>query len=191
MENQYFPLTACPSLLFISSQVSAGSSWIEPRGTERLKNNSLLSVCLYPSIVFSLCLWRYLTKFYTGPEVPPRGPTPYPFLQYFWQEKYPVCTNVRTTVKSHVKALGLYNFIKGFGWAYKGGRVGISGKKCPDGIKHIWTEWKQTFHYKFITINGECISQTSIKHLNNWNGTGQKSKNFQKWSSFYFTCTIS
>ena len=25
------------------------------------------------------------------------------------------------TVKSHVKALGFYNFIRGFGWAYKRG----------------------------------------------------------------------
>ena len=30
------------------------------------------------------------------------------------------------TVKSHFKALGLYNFIRGFGWAYKRGGV-ISG----------------------------------------------------------------
>ena len=41
VENQYFPLTACPSLLFISSQVSAGSSWIEPREL-KVKNNSSL-----------------------------------------------------------------------------------------------------------------------------------------------------
>ena len=33
------------------------------------------------------------------------------------------------TVKSHVtvKALGLYNFIRGFGWAYKRGGVGGGG----------------------------------------------------------------
>lgn len=30
----------------------------------------------------------------------------------------------RHTVKPHVKALGLYNFIRGFGWAYKLGRGG-------------------------------------------------------------------
>ena len=42
----------------------------------------------------------------------------------------------QTTVKSHVKALGLYNFINGFGWAYKraahirggGGRGGIAAE---------------------------------------------------------------
>ena len=55
-------------------QVSAGSSWIEPRGTERLKNNSLLSVCLYPCIVFTLCTGRYSTTFYAArfrPEIQP------------------------------------------------------------------------------------------------------------------------
>ena len=31
---------------------------------------------------------------------------------------------VLTTVKSHFKALGLYNFIRGFGWAYKRGEGG-------------------------------------------------------------------
>ena len=41
------------------------------------------------------------------------------------------------TVKSHFKALGLYNFIRGFGWAYKrggglypGGLIGGIKKKC-------------------------------------------------------------
>ena len=34
----------------------------------------------------------------------------------------------RYTVKSHFKALGLYNFIRGFGWAYKWGGL------YPDGL---------------------------------------------------------
>ena len=38
-ENQYFRLIAWPSLFFISKQVSAGSSGIEPRGTERRRMN--------------------------------------------------------------------------------------------------------------------------------------------------------
>ena len=45
--------------------------------------------------------------------------------------------NMSTAVKSHFKALGLYNFKRGFGWAYKGGGGVISGwaykrnkKKC-------------------------------------------------------------
>ena len=33
---------------------------------------------------------------------------------------------IHHTVKSHFKALGLYNFIRGFGWTYKRGRL-ISG----------------------------------------------------------------
>ena len=49
------------------------------------------------------------------------------------------------TVKSHFKALGLYNFKKGFGWSYKPGGELISGwaykrnKKMfrNDEIKHI------------------------------------------------------
>jgi len=31
------------------------------------------------------------------------------------------------TIKSHVEALGLYNFIRGFGWVYKWGGGPISG----------------------------------------------------------------
>ena len=36
------------------------------------------------------------------------------------------------TIKSHFKALGLYNFIRGFGWAYNGGL--ISGWACKQGV---------------------------------------------------------
>ena len=45
------------------------------------------------------------------------------------------------TVKSHFKALGLYNFKRGFGWAYKWGayiRVGLfisRIKKCFGGTR--------------------------------------------------------
>ena len=33
--------------------------------------------------------------------------------------------NMSTTVKSDFKALGLYNFKRGFGWAYKWGGGGV------------------------------------------------------------------
>ena len=35
VENQYFPLIEWPSLIFISEQLSAGSTGMEPSGTER------------------------------------------------------------------------------------------------------------------------------------------------------------
>ena len=42
---------------------------------------------------------------------------------------------IQTTVKSHFKALGLYNFKRSFGWAYKRGGLYLGGlisgiKKC-------------------------------------------------------------
>jgi len=37
LDSQYLPLTAFPSLAFISLHVSAGSSVMEPRGTGRKK----------------------------------------------------------------------------------------------------------------------------------------------------------
>ena len=36
-DSQYLPLTTCPSLAFISLHDSAGSSGMEPRGTEETK----------------------------------------------------------------------------------------------------------------------------------------------------------
>ena len=41
----------------------------------------------------------------------------------------------RNTVKSHIKALGLYNFIRDFGWANKRGGL-ISGGYIS-GIKNV------------------------------------------------------
>ena len=48
------------------------------------------------------------------------------------------------TVKSHFKALGLYNFIRGFGWAYKEGGGG-GGGLYPGGLisrikKIVWND---------------------------------------------------
>ena len=37
--------------------------------------------------------------------------------------------NMSTAVKSHFKTLGLYNFKRGLGWAYKRG-----GGVCPGGL---------------------------------------------------------
>ena len=47
------------------------------------------------------------------------------------------------TIKSHVKALGLYNFIRGFGWAYinEGGGLGKRDKTYQRN------ELKLTYHY--------------------------------------------
>ena len=42
------------------------------------------------------------------------------------------------TVKSHLKALGLYNFIRGFGWAYK--RGGLYPGGLISGIEKNVTE---------------------------------------------------
>ena len=77
-------------------------------------------VCL--SFVYQYCLQGQLRPYLLGPSL------------------------VENTVKSHFKALGLYIFIRGFGWAYKQGEGGlISGwaykrnKKMfrNEKIKHI------------------------------------------------------
>ena len=58
VENQYFPLTVCPSLLFISSLVSAGSSGIEPRGTEGQKQFFInLSLFIIMPILYFMPAW--------------------------------------------------------------------------------------------------------------------------------------
>ena len=65
---------------------------------------------------------------------------------------------VRNTVKSHFKALGLYNFKRGFGWAYKwvGGGGLISGwdyKWNKSNVSerrdktYLRNELKLTLHY--------------------------------------------
>ena len=44
--------------------------------------------------------------------------------------------NMSTTVNSYFKALGLYNFKRGFGWAYKrGGGGGLYPVELINGIK--------------------------------------------------------
>ena len=43
-----------------------------------------------------------------------------------------ICSFKETTVKSHFKALGLYNFKRGFEWAYK--RGGGGGELYPGGL---------------------------------------------------------
>ena len=45
-DSQYLPLTACPSLAFISLHDSAASSGMEPRGTGIKKNDNLIS-CMF------------------------------------------------------------------------------------------------------------------------------------------------
>ena len=40
---------------------------------------------------------------------------------FFLEAVLEVCELVSDALKSHFKALGLYNFIRGFGWAYKRG----------------------------------------------------------------------
>ena len=136
MENQYFPLTACPSLLFISSQVSAGSSWIEPRGTERLKKQFFIISLPLPLHSFQFMNRALLNKVFL--KKGGSAPTPNPLLCYirFWQIRYPF------RIPSVHECSG-----KGQG----GGGVGegISGKNVLKRreIKHIWTELQQTYHY--------------------------------------------
>ena len=45
--------------------------------------------------------------------------------------------NMSTTVNSYFKALGLYNFKRGFGWAYKGGG-GLYPVELINGIKKMF-----------------------------------------------------
>ena len=42
------------------------------------------------------------------------------------------------TVKSHVKALGFYNFIRGFGWAYKRGAYIGGGGGHTSGMEKMF-----------------------------------------------------
>ena len=68
-------------------------------------------------------------------------------------------TRSLNTVKSHFKALGLYNFKRGFGWVYKRGGGGgglISGWAYKQNKKNVSerrdkaylrNELKLTFHY--------------------------------------------
>ena len=57
--------------------------------------------------------------------------------------------NMSTTVKSHFKALGLYNFKRGFGWAYKrggGGREGLYPEGLISGVKkNVWERPDKTY----------------------------------------------
>ena len=51
--------------------------------------------------------------------------------------------------KSHVKVLGLYNFIRGFGWAYKWGK----GGGLKRGIKEMFWNDKIKLYEKQIKAN--------------------------------------
>ena len=75
------------------------------------------------------------------------------------------------TVKSHFKALGLYNFIRGFGWAYKRGGGGglVSGWAYKRNKKHVSegrgktylrNELKLSYHYISSYINNTF----SVRH---------------------------
>ena len=65
------------------------------------------------------------------------------------------CHDKITTVKSHIKALGLYNFKSGFGWAYKreayvrGVRINILKKNVTErrDKTYLRNESKLTNHY--------------------------------------------
>ena len=71
------------------------------------------------------------------------------------------------TVKSHFKALGLYNFIRGFGWAYKrGGGGGLDPGGLISGIKkiselrdkmYLRNKLKLTYHYILSYIYNSFI----------------------------------
>ena len=55
--------------------------------------------------------------------------------------------NMSTAVKSHFKTLGLYNFKRGFGWAYKRGGGGgvISGWAYKRNKKNVWERRDKTY----------------------------------------------
>ena len=63
--------------------------------------------------------WATLTYFHVSPK---RAPNLVIFPEIFKNEKHFGFSCY--SVKSHFKALGLYNFIRGFGWAYKWGKGG-------------------------------------------------------------------
>ena len=99
------------------------------------------------------------------------------------------------TVKFHFKALDLYNFIRGFGLAYKrggGGSYKRNKKKfgpTRQNVSELY-ELKLTYNYilsyiynTFIVchskrrIHFKNIYKTDLCDRNNWNGTEWKSKN--------------
>ena len=49
------------------------------------------------------------------------------------------------TVKSHFKALGLYNFIRCFGWAYKWGGGDLYPGGLVSGIKNVSEQQDKTY----------------------------------------------
>ena len=55
--------------------------------------------------------------------------------------------NMSTAVKSHFETLGLYNFKRGFGWAYKRGGGGgvISGWAYKRNKKNVWERRDKTY----------------------------------------------
>ena len=76
------------------------------------------------------------------------------------------------TVKPHFKALGLYNFIRGFGWAYKRGggayiRVGllVEQKNVLElrDKTYLRNKLKLTYHYILSYIYNSFI----VRHKRN------------------------
>ena len=54
--------------------------------------------------------------------------------------------NMSTAVKSHFKTLGLYNFKKGLGWAYKRGGGGLyPGGLISRNKKNVWERRDKTY----------------------------------------------
>ena len=70
------------------------------------------------------------------------------------------CSNhyYSTTVRSHFKALGIYNFIRGFGWAYKQNKKHVSERRDKTYLRN---ELKLTYPYVL-----SCIYNTFIVRYN-------------------------
>ena len=85
----------------------------------------------------------------------------YPTTTYFWFSYI--------TVKSHFKALGLYNFKRGFGWAYKRGGGAISGwaykrNKKNDSERRDKTYLRNKLKLKFHYILSYIYNQFIVRH---------------------------
>ena len=73
------------------------------------------------------------------------------------------------TVKSHFKALGLYNFKRGFGWAYK--RGGGGGGLYPGGLisgieKNVWERLDKTYPRNELKLTFHYILSWSVTYIN-------------------------
>ena len=70
---------------------------------------------------------------------------------FFLEAVLEVYELVSDAVKSHFKALGLYNFIRGFGWAYK--RGGLYPGGLTSGIKKCYRTTRYNVSEKRIKAN--------------------------------------